>query len=117
MKLKHKSFVDAIQPKKTTVQLHNVVNSYKPISNHAANIAHDKQKKGEGKKSRDDKEKVLEVLFGLFEKHQVTIAFLQNSLVVRNDMEKYAFGGERIASRAKGKISQVAPLQKREDGS
>ena len=71
MKLKHKSFVDAIQPKKTTVQLHNVVNSYKPISNHSANIAYERQKKGEGKKSRDDKERVLEVLFGLFEKHQV----------------------------------------------
>ncbi len=71
MNLKQKTFREAIVPKKTTVQLHNVVQSYKPISNHAGNIAYEKQKKGEGKKSRDDKERVLEILFGLFEKHQV----------------------------------------------
>jgi transcription initiation factor TFIIF subunit beta len=70
MKMKHKSFVAAVQPKKTTVQLHTVVNAYKPVANHAGNIAHEKMKKSEGKKSRDDKERVLEILFGLFEKHQ-----------------------------------------------
>ena len=74
MKMKHQSFVDAIKPKKMTVQLQTVVNSYKPISNHVANIAYEKQKKGEGKKSRDDKERVMEVLFGLFEKHQVLMS-------------------------------------------
>ncbi len=77
MNLKQKTFRDAIVPKKTTVQLNSVVQSYKPISNHAGNIAYEKQKKGEGKKSRDDKERVLEVLFGLFEKHQVH-AWLKN---------------------------------------
>ena len=70
MKMKHKSFEAAIQPKKTTVQLSTPVNAYKPIANHAGNILHEKMKKSEGKKSRDDKERVLEILFGLFEKHQ-----------------------------------------------
>merc|ERR1719320_1052265 len=36
----------------------------------AANLAHERQKKAEGKKMRDDKEKVQEILFALFEKHQ-----------------------------------------------
>jgi len=44
--------------------------TFKPISNHATNIAHERQKKVEGKKMRDDKEKVQEILFALFEKHQ-----------------------------------------------
>lgn len=70
MTMKHKSFIAAGQPKKTTVQLKGPVNAYKPVANHAGNIAHEKLKKIEGKKSRDDKERVLEVLFGLFEKHQ-----------------------------------------------
>ena len=33
-------------------------------------MAHEKAKKLEGKKSRDDKEHVMEMLFALFEKHQ-----------------------------------------------
>ena len=70
MKMKHKSFIAAGQPTRTTVQLNTVVNAYKPVANHAGNIAHEKLKKIEGKKSRDDKERVLETLFGLFEKHQ-----------------------------------------------
>ena len=70
MKMKHKSFEAAIQPKKTTVQLSTPVNAYKPIANHAGNILHEKMKKSEGKKSRDDKERILKILFGLFEKHQ-----------------------------------------------
>merc|ERR1711913_280154 len=41
-----------------------------PSPNHAANLAHERQKKAEGKKMRDDKDKVQEILFALFEKHQ-----------------------------------------------
>ena len=33
-------------------------------------VAHEKAKKLEGKKSRDDKDHVMEMLFALFEKHQ-----------------------------------------------
>ena len=39
MKMKHKSFEAAIQPKKTTVQLSTPVNAYKPIANHAGKIS------------------------------------------------------------------------------
>jgi len=53
-----------------TVQLEKVHNAYKPVANHAFNKMHQAKVKAEGKKLRDDKEKVMEVLFGLFEKHQ-----------------------------------------------
>jgi len=52
------------------IQLNSHVNTYKPIAKHAANIRYEEKKKAEGKKSRDDKDKVQEILFALFEKHQ-----------------------------------------------
>ena len=54
--------------KLSTLEL--VLHSYRPVSNHAWNIAHEKLKKTEGKRMRDDKDKVQEILFALFEKHQ-----------------------------------------------
>jgi len=48
----------------------HVTTSFKPVANHAANLAYEKNKKEQGKKMRDDKEKVMEILFALFEKHQ-----------------------------------------------
>jgi len=70
MTLKKDSIRRAIQPKKTTITLKAPVNAYKPIANHVANVAYEKNKKLEGKKSRDDKDHVMEMLFALFEKHQ-----------------------------------------------
>eukprot|EP00096_Caligus_rogercresseyi_P007587 TRINITY_DN2551_c0_g1_i1.p1 TRINITY_DN2551_c0_g1~~TRINITY_DN2551_c0_g1_i1.p1 ORF type:complete len:286 (+),score=137.90 TRINITY_DN2551_c0_g1_i1:31-858(+) len=70
MSVKREAIIKAIEPTRQTVQLDRAVNHYKPISNHAANIEHARRKKEEGKKSRDDKEKVMERLFELFEKHQ-----------------------------------------------
>ena len=60
----------AIKPKSVSKMLKNPVNTYKPVSNHASNIAYDKRKQTEGKKSRDDKDHVIEILMSLFEKHQ-----------------------------------------------
>jgi len=63
--------VKAGEPKRMVKQLDkHVTTSFKPVANHAANLAHERQKKAEGKKMRDDKEKVQEILFALFEKHQ-----------------------------------------------
>jgi len=70
MNLKMDSIKRAIQPKKTTITLKAPVNAYKPIANHVANVQYEKNKKLEGKKSRDDKDHVMEMLFALFEKHQ-----------------------------------------------
>ena len=45
-------------------------NSHKPVSIHESSLKYERQKKTEGKKMRDDKEKVQEIIFALFEKHQ-----------------------------------------------
>ncbi|WAR28529.1 T2FB-like protein, partial [Mya arenaria] len=58
------------KPKREIKQITTVPNSYKPVSNHAANIEHEKKMKEGGKRIRDDKEVVKNRLFEIFEKHQ-----------------------------------------------
>lgn len=70
MKLKRQSIMQASQPARAVKQLHKVVNAYKPVSDHKNNIEFEQMKKAEGKKSREDKEKVMDMLFAAFEKHQ-----------------------------------------------
>nr|XP_045587844.1 general transcription factor IIF subunit 2-like [Procambarus clarkii] len=60
--------------KKAAQSLHTVklidrpLNGYKPISHHKHNVY--LEQKAEGKTIRDDKDKVMELLFAAFEKHQ-----------------------------------------------
>lgn len=68
--IKRQAITMAGEPMRKMMRLEKHVNAYKPIANHVANIQYEKQKKAEGKKMRDDKEKVMEILFSLFEKHQ-----------------------------------------------
>ena len=70
MSLKKEALLLAMEPARQTKKVDRVVNAYKPVSNHAANIAYDLKKKEEGKKSRADREQVMDMLFALFEKHQ-----------------------------------------------
>ncbi|XP_069168717.1 general transcription factor IIF subunit 2-like [Procambarus clarkii] len=62
--------------KKAAQSLHTVklidrpLNGYKPISHHKHNVYLEQKKKAEGKTIRDDKDKVMELLFAAFEKHQ-----------------------------------------------
>ncbi len=70
MSLKIDSYKRALEPKRVALKLKSPVVNYKPKANHAANIEYEKRKKTEGKKSREDKDKVMEMLFALFEKHQ-----------------------------------------------
>jgi len=71
MDIKKEAIEKAGEPKRRVIHLQkHVTTTYRPISNHASNIQYDKQKKLEGKKMRDDKDKVQEILFALFEKHQ-----------------------------------------------
>jgi transcription initiation factor TFIIF subunit beta len=58
------------QPARQMIQLDRVVQNYKPVADHKNNIEYEERKKTEGKKSRDDKDRVLEMLFAAFEKHQ-----------------------------------------------
>ncbi|KAE8742095.1 hypothetical protein FOCC_FOCC012369 [Frankliniella occidentalis] len=70
MQLKLESFRKAAQPTRLVMQLDRVVQNYKPVSNHKYNIEYEEKKKAEGKKARDDKDSVIEMLFAAFEKHQ-----------------------------------------------
>ncbi|KTG39392.1 hypothetical protein cypCar_00018476 [Cyprinus carpio] len=47
-----------------------ITTNYKPVSNYSHNVEYEKRKKEEAKCARADKQKVLEVLFSAFEKHQ-----------------------------------------------
>lgn len=70
MKLKLESIRKAAEPTRKIKHLSQVVQTYKPVSDHKNNIEYMERKKLEGKKARDDKDAVLEMLFAAFEKHQ-----------------------------------------------
>jgi transcription initiation factor TFIIF subunit beta len=70
MTMKARSIKIASMPKQSVKQLDSVVTNFKPISDHKHNIDYDKKKKSEGKKSRTDKNAVMDILFNAFEKHQ-----------------------------------------------
>jgi len=71
MLLKRANFEQCNAPTRQVVQLKKAVVNYKPTSAHASNLEFDlKNKKDEGKRMRQDKEKVLDILFAAFEKHQ-----------------------------------------------
>lgn len=70
MKLKAMSIRNASMPKRRVEQLDTVVTTFKPISDHKHNVEYEKKKKSEGKKSRTDKNAVMDMLFNAFEKHQ-----------------------------------------------
>lgn len=69
-KLKSESIRKASIPQRKVKQIKTIVTSFKPVSNHPSNIAYLKAKAAEGKKTRDDKDAVLNMLFAAFEKHQ-----------------------------------------------
>lgn len=70
MKLKLESIRKASQPTRQMKKLDGIVQNFKPVSDHKHNIEYEEKKKAEGKKARDDKEVVLEMIFAAFEKHQ-----------------------------------------------
>ncbi|XP_076841495.1 general transcription factor IIF subunit 2b isoform X2 [Brachyhypopomus gauderio] len=71
MKLKKLQIEECAKPIRLSQQLEKAVTTnYKPVSNHTYNVEYEKKKKEEGKRARADKQKVLEMLFSAFEKHQ-----------------------------------------------
>ncbi|KAK8377615.1 hypothetical protein O3P69_013927 [Scylla paramamosain] len=60
----------ASQPHRKAEFISRPVQSYKPKNRHKVHIEMDERRKAEGKKARDDKDKVMEMLFAAFEKHQ-----------------------------------------------
>lgn len=70
MNLKFESIRKASRVRKPVPQLDRVVLNFKPVSKHVQHVEWDKKMKAEGKKVRADKQVVLDMLFGAFEKHQ-----------------------------------------------
>ncbi|XP_063697212.1 general transcription factor IIF subunit 2 [Culicoides brevitarsis] len=70
MKMKIERIKKTCEPVKKVKALEKVVTSFKPVSDHKHNIDYNIRKKAEGKKVRDDKEQVQNMLFNAFEKHQ-----------------------------------------------
>ncbi|KAM6943432.1 general transcription factor IIF subunit 2-like isoform 2-T2 [Xenentodon cancila] len=71
MKLKRLQIEESSKPIRLSQQLSKPVTSnYKPVANHDYNREYEKQKKEEGKRTRADKQQVLDMLFSAFEKHQ-----------------------------------------------
>lgn len=70
MELKLESFRNAAIPMRKIQSLDKIVHNYKPVSDHKHNIEYRERKKAEGKKARDDKNAVMDMLFNAFEKHQ-----------------------------------------------
>lgn len=70
MKLKQESIRRAAEPERKVQSLDRIVQNFKPVSDHKHNIEYREKKKAEGKKSRDDKAAVQDMLFNAFEKHQ-----------------------------------------------
>ncbi|KAL4712979.1 hypothetical protein ACJJTC_012049 [Scirpophaga incertulas] len=69
-RLKSESIKKASLPQRQVQQLDRIVQNFKPVSDHRHNIEYQEKKKAEGKKARDDKDAVLNMLFAAFEKHQ-----------------------------------------------
>jgi len=70
MMMKRKAIEKACRPVRQAKQLKEIVTSFKPINDHQMNVEPEKRRKEEGKRVRDDREKVLETLYSAFEKHQ-----------------------------------------------
>lgn len=70
MQLKRESIKRASVPQRKVQSLEKIVQNFKPVSDHKHNIEYKERKKAEGKKARDDKSAVLDMLFNAFEKHQ-----------------------------------------------
>lgn len=70
MHLKRESIRKAAVPERKLQPLEKIVQNFKPVSDHKHNIEYRERKKAEGKKARDDKNSVLDMLFNAFEKHQ-----------------------------------------------
>jgi len=70
MQMKKKQIEISQKPKRSVQHINTIVNTYKPVSNHANLIEYENQQKNGAKKERADRDKVQEMLFSAFEKHQ-----------------------------------------------
>jgi len=70
MKYKKLHVEQVNKPQKEMKQLKKVVLSYKPVAAHSFHIQQEARRKEDSKRARADKDKVMDMLFSAFEKHQ-----------------------------------------------
>lgn len=70
MQLKRADLEKRNKPQREVIKLDRAEVNYKPKSYHVADLEANQRKKEEGKKSRLDKDHVMDLLFSAFEKHQ-----------------------------------------------
>lgn len=69
LSLKKRTIVNKSKSGRQAIQVDRVI-KYRPVSDHKANIEHEKKKKEEGKRAREDEDVVKALLFNAFERHQ-----------------------------------------------
>ncbi|XP_071552072.1 general transcription factor IIF subunit 2 [Panulirus ornatus] len=67
---KRAAVMKAAKPHRKAEFIDRPVQVFKPVARHRYNVEIEERKKSEGKKARDDKDKVMEMLYAAFEKHQ-----------------------------------------------
>lgn len=67
--MKKRTIVNKSKSGRQAIQVDRVI-KYRPVSDHKANIEHEKKKKEEGKRAREDEDVVKALLFNAFERHQ-----------------------------------------------
>lgn len=69
LKLKKRIIVNTSKAGRQSIQVDRVI-KYRPVSDHKMNIEHERKKKEEGKRAREDEDVVKALLFSAFERHQ-----------------------------------------------
>ncbi|XP_065841275.1 general transcription factor IIF subunit 2-like [Oscarella lobularis] len=70
MSMKKRRIEASAQSKDIVKQLERPVRTFAPKSRHEEDILHEEKKKTEGKRAREDKRAVMDILFKCFERHQ-----------------------------------------------
>jgi len=70
MSLKRRQLEQTNKPAREVEVLKRAVRNSRPVADHAHNIEYEKRRAAEGKRSRSDREDVLQTLLAAFEKHQ-----------------------------------------------
>lgn len=69
LSLKKRAILNKSKSGRQAITVDRVV-KYRPVSDHKANIEHEKKKKEDGKRAREDEDVVKALLFSAFERHQ-----------------------------------------------
>jgi len=107
MKHKMSSIIKSSQPTRLVQQLARPVNTYKPIAMHRVDVEFEQKKKSEGKKSRGDRDKVMDSLFAAFEKHQYYNIKDLERITKQPIVRKPSRGGKSLKNKTKCILNSI----------